>query len=227
MRNRLTNIVWGIFFIIVGIGFVGNTLFGWNFELFFRGWWTLFIIIPSILSIIQHGPKPFSVSAFIIGVMLLLSNRGYFDYDLVQNLAVPVVFIVIGVCILVKALGFNFHTRETVTNKDGLIDYSAVFSGQNIIFNENELFTGASLNAIFGAVKLDLRSAIINEDAVIDSTAIFGGIDIFLPGDVNVKITGTPIFGGVSNKRMVTKDIPNAPTVFINGVAMFGGVDIK
>lgn len=227
MRNRLASVIWGVLFIIIGMGFVGNTLLGWNFELFFRGWWTLFIIIPCVASIVQHGPRPFSVSALIIGVMFLLSSRGYFDVEVVQNLTVPIVFIVIGVCILVKAFGFNFSARTASINKDGLMDYSAVFSSQNIIFNENELFTGASLNAIFGGVKLDLRSAIINEDVVIDSTSIFGGIDIFLPGDVNVKITGTPIFGGISNKRMVTKNIPNAPTVYINGVAMFGGVDIK
>ena len=46
MKKTLTNFLWGLFFIIIGIGFLGEALNLWNFELFFPGWWTLFIIIP-------------------------------------------------------------------------------------------------------------------------------------------------------------------------------------
>ena len=64
---------------------------------------------------------------------------------------------------------------------------------------------------------LYLRSAIIVEDVTIDATAIFGGIEIYLPDDVNVKLTSTALFGASDNgvKRVagahpITPDIARA-----------------
>ena len=55
-------------------------------------------------------------------------------------------------------------------------------------------------------------------------SAIFGGIDIFVPDNINVKVSSNCIFGGISNKTSVHKD---APTIYISGTCMFGGVEIK
>lgn len=45
--NKLINILWGLFFvalaIIIGLNSVGLI----NINLFFDGWWTVFIIVPS------------------------------------------------------------------------------------------------------------------------------------------------------------------------------------
>jgi hypothetical protein len=71
MRNRISNVLWGLFFIIIGVGFAGNLFFDWDFHLFFDGWWTLFIIIPCLISMIQNGFGTASTIGFIIGVLLL------------------------------------------------------------------------------------------------------------------------------------------------------------
>ena len=49
-------------------------------------------------------------------------------------------------------------------------------------------------------------------------------IDIFVPDNINVKVSSNCIFGGISNKTSVHKD---APTIYISGTCMFGGVEIK
>ena len=46
-----------------------------------------------------------------------------------------------------------------------------------------------------------------------------------MQSDVNVKIKGTPIFGGVNNKSLSSKD--NEKVIYIDAFCMFGGVDIK
>ncbi|MDD3174095.1 MAG: hypothetical protein PHF63_10685, partial [Herbinix sp.] len=69
MRNKLSNALWGLFFIIIGVGFAGNVLFDWDFQLFFPGWWTLFIIIPCFISMIQHGFGVGATVGFVIGVL--------------------------------------------------------------------------------------------------------------------------------------------------------------
>jgi predicted membrane protein len=99
----------------------------------------------------------------------------------------------------------------------------AAFSGCDMNY-DGEVFEGAELTAVFGGVKCDLRNAIIEKDCAIQVSAIFGGIDIFIPDNVNVKVSSNSIFGGVSNKTAVHQ---SAPTIYVGGTCMFGGVEIK
>lgn len=226
MRNKVSNILWGLAFIIVGLGFAGNAFGVWDFRLFFNGWWTLFIIVPSILSIVQNGPRPVNIIGVCVGVLLLLAAQGYVNGELVGDMIVPVILIIIGLGFLFKTTGAknSFH-REFHGEGGKMTDLTAIFGGRDARY-QNEIFEGATVNAIFGGVELDLRGAIIKNDIEISATAIFGGIDIFIPSGVKVKVSSIPIFGGVSNKTLASED-PNAPVIYVNATCMFGGVDIK
>ena len=103
-------------------------------------------------------------------------------------------------------------------------EYSAIFASSKFKY-PNDIFTGTCINSIFGSVVLDLRDAIINEDVVINASVIFAGADIYVPSNVNIKVSSVPIFGGVSNK--VYNQNVSGPTIFINATCMFGGLDIK
>ena len=102
MRNKLGSILWGLAFIAVGVGLAGNVFGIWNFELFFDGWWTLLIIIPCVISMIQTGFNTGNVIGGLIGLVLLLSCQGVVDVDKVWKLIVPVLLIVVGVKIIFK-----------------------------------------------------------------------------------------------------------------------------
>jgi predicted membrane protein len=232
MRNKVSNVLWGLFFIIIGVGFAGNALNIWDFHLFFDGWWTLFIIIPCFISMIQSGFGTGSTVGFIIGVMLLLNYQVDFRINF-WGLVIPIILIFIGVRILFQgAFHKRVHINEGFTsgvegqNYTNTVkpEYTAVFSSNRIHITEE--FYKTSISAIFGSIVLDLRDAIINGDCEINVQAIFGGVDIFLPQNVKVKINNVPIFGGVSNKYSQYAD-PTAPTVYINSTSMFGGIDIK
>lgn len=44
--KKISRVLWGIAFIVVG-GILALNAFGYtNIEIFFNGWWTLFIIVP-------------------------------------------------------------------------------------------------------------------------------------------------------------------------------------
>ncbi|MSS63257.1 LiaF transmembrane domain-containing protein [Velocimicrobium porci] len=229
MTRNNNNFLWGLLFIVLGIGFAGNAFDLWHFSIFFPGWWTLFLIIPCGISIIQNGFQTGSIIGFVSGVMLLLSCQGFVSTRLIGQLIIPVILIIAGLGII-----FSNSSKKTISikssdfqkkNSEHLTDYTATFSSQSISL-DNQIFTGASINAIFGSVTLRLDNAIINEDVVINSNATFGGIEIYLPAYVNVKVSSTPIFGGVTNRRhgIVNSD---APTVYINATCMFGGVEIR
>ena len=61
---------------------------------------------------------------------------------------------------------------------------------------------------------------------MINTTSIFGEITIYVPKDVNVKVSSTSIFGGVYDERK-DKIKDSKYTIYVNATTMFGGVEIK
>ena len=224
MRYKISNVLWGIFWIAIGLGIAGNVLHLWDFNFFFDGWWTFLIIIPSFISVVQYGFGGSSTIWLIVGVFLFLANRDIIDMALVRKLMIPIILIVIGIHMVIKNLFYTSKYKRIMEDSKNYKEYTATFSGRRIVLPP-EPFSGAELNAIFGGLDLDLRDAVINEDIIINVSAIFGSINIFVPDHVRVKSSSTSIFGGVSNKRY--RNIKEGPTIFINGTCMFGGVDVK
>lgn len=226
--KRISDIMWGLILIIIGVILGGNALDIFNINLFFDGWWTLFIIVPTFIGLVTEKDKTGNIIGLIIGLFLLLACRGLFDFKLIWKLIFPLIFVIIGLSLIFKN-NINKEVNEKIkklnenlSSNDG---YTATFSGQNLNFDGEE-FKGSNLNAIFGGIKLDLRKAIINEDIVINASSIFGGIDIYIPDNCKVKIKSNSIFGGVSNNKKCNVD-DNSYTIYINAYCMFGGVEIK
>ena len=227
--KSIKGVMWGLVLVALGIIMGGNALGWFSIDLFFDGWWTLFIIIPCAIGIItEKGERIGNLAGLIIGVLLLLACQDVIAFEMLWQIVLPVAIILIGVAMICKNL-FNHKFDEQIEklNKKILNDgeIGAVFSGQNINLS-NEEFKGKTVKAIFGGLQLDLRNAKIKEDVVINATATFGGIDIFLPDDVVVKVKSNSVFGGVSNKKD-NKAKEKAPTVYVNGTAVFGGIEIK
>lgn len=224
--NKVSNMLWGIVLIVIGVIFGMNALGISDIDIFFDGWWTLFIIVPCFIGLFSDNDKTGDLIGLVIGVILLLGCQGYIRFYMIWKLIVPTILILVGLSFIFKDT-FNRKIKKEMRklnrNKDS--EYYATFSGQNINFG-NETFTGCSLNAVFGGLKCDLRDAMIHEDCILDASAIFGGITIYVPENINVKVTSTPIFGGVTN-HCRSKNQADGVTIYINALCMFGGVDIK
>ena len=74
MRKKISNALIGIIFIIFGIAFLGSTLDWWG-SIFFDGWWTLFIIIPGVISIISTGVQVGNLVNIGVGVIIVVRTR--------------------------------------------------------------------------------------------------------------------------------------------------------
>lgn len=224
--NKISNALWGIVFIVIGVIIGLNAMNITAINLFFKGWWTLFIIIPCFIDLFKDHHKTGNIIGLIIGVLLLLGCQGYISFMIISKMILPIILIGIGVSILFKD-GINSQIRKEMKklerNKEE--ELYATFSGQNVNYDHEE-FKGANVNAVFGGFKCDLRNAYIKQSCIIDASAIFGGVTVYVPDSVNVRISSTSIFGGVSDKRKnKTKD--NEHTVYIHAICMFGGVEIK
>ena len=217
--KKIGNLLWGILLIAIGVIFGLNALGITNINIFFKGWWTLIIIIPS---------KMWSFIWLVIGIVLLLCTQNILSFSMISKLIVPFILVMIGLGLIFKdTLNKKVadKIKELNQNKGNLEEFCATFGEQKSNFAGQE-FNGANVDAVFGGVDLDLTKAIINKDQIINATAIFGGVEIKVPEGVNIKLKSTPIFGGVSNKAQATYN-ENLPTLYINGTAIFGGVEIK
>ncbi len=224
--KKISNVIWGILLIAVGTVFALNALNVTNIDIFFDGWWTLFIIVPCVVDLFTEREKTGSIIGIGIGVLLLLCCQDILSFSMLWKLLVPAIIVIIGLKMIFTGL-FGNKANEIIAKikqEGGETTVGcAAFSGCDLNF-DNEVFEGAELTAVFGGVKCDLRNAIIEKDCAIQVSAIFGGIDIFVPDNINVRVSSNCIFGGISNKTSAHKD---APTIYISGTCMFGGVEIK
>lgn len=235
MKKDYSGLIWGIGFIVLGIIFSGNVIGVWDINVFFPGWWTLFLIVPGVISIIRCGFKWSSGILVFIGLLLLLDSFDIIDSNMMWSLTFPLVLLIIGVSIVTSffrnSKNGNSEKNWQDSGEDIRYDYSqfaeyrAILGGGEHKNNSQDL-KGIKAEAIFGGLEIDLSDAKITNDIILDVSALFGGIDIFVPPDAQVEIiTGTPILGGFSYRR--NRNVEGAPKVRVKYVAIFGGVDIK
>ena len=224
--KKVSNVLWGIVFVIIGVVVLLNSLEITNINIFFNGWWTLFIIVPCFIDLFKNQDKTGNIIGIIIGILLLLGCNDIINFDILWKMIVPIILVGIGISLIFKdSLKKEIKDKINDLNKKNTgKEYCATFSGQNLSFQDED-FNGCELSSIFGGIKCDLRNAKIKKENIINCTAIFGGITIIVPKDVNVKVVSTSIFGGVDGKNKYSSDAKN--TIYINATCLFGGVEIK
>jgi hypothetical protein len=81
--------------------------------------------------------------------------------------------------------------------------------------------------AFWGGVTIDLREALFTQGEVrIRAVAVMGGIDVIVPEEANVHITGVGIMGEF-DQGASGAGAPGAPTILVSGLALLGGVSVK
>lgn len=231
MRNKIGNVLWGLFFIFLGLGLAGRFLWGWNFTLFFNGWWTLFIIIPCIISIIESGIRVPNLFGTILGILLFLSCQDGIGYIFSWKLIWPLMLIAVGICIIISPFTGKHRYNKTYDNTTNKTTYSFQ-KKMNVCFGERRFssaadFDGCELSCSFGSMTVDLINAKITQDCTIECHNSFGQTVILVPSDVNVQIYIEPVLGSVDNRVRNNINTPELPTLLIQGDCSFGQILVK
>ena len=223
--KKYKNIVYGIMLILSGIIIALISLDIIHTNLLFKGWWTLVIIIPSIIGLLFDDDKLGNLISLIIGILLLLGVRNIIDYKILLKLFVPILLVTVGLSLILKNILESkkiLQIKELNKVKDNTKDIFATLSNENKkIIGE---FKGISIDAVFSNVELDLREAEIKKDQVINVSTIFSGVTILTNNNIKVIVKSDSLFGGVSN-HIEEKD--EAQAIYINASCLFGGVEIK
>lgn len=229
--NKLRAIIWGLAIIALGVIFGGNALGVFNIDIFFEGWWTLFIIVPSAISLITEKQRFASLVFLSAGVLLLLAAQNVMTYEVAGKVILAVFLVAAGLMIIFRGLIHSNNDKEVekkvqdLENDKAMDSQTAIFSGSDRVYN-GEVFSGANLVAVFGGAELDLINAKFEKDAVIKAFCLFGGIDIKVPEDVQVKIKSGFIFGGASDDRKGETG-KGKYTIYVDAAGGFGGISVN
>jgi len=218
----LSKRIWmGGLFLVIGFGILLHQMELWDFGYIFKQWWPLIIIVIGIEQLFNrhHSSPIFSFMLILIGA-LFLANQ-WLDLNLVAFIW-PIILIFIGLTII-----FTHRKHHKVIDSNQSIKAFSLFSGTNLR-SQAESIQGGDITAVFGGAEIDLRDATISEKgATFDLTSIFGGIELTVPENVRVEVTGLPIFGGWEDKTRRAIDEDDALLIKIHCLTIFGGVEIK
>ena len=223
----------GLILILLGVGFLLDQTGYIQFGDIISMYWPVIIILAGLSGLLdRRSSKLGNLIVLAIGAILQLRNLGYITIDVFQ-LFFPVVLILIGINIIFSK-GVKKHNTSVEPEKwsknnttlEDTVDLSVILSGIETI-NQSNSFKGGKISAILGGVNLDLRGATLNNnEAFLDVSALFGGVEVYVPDNWRVEMTGTPILGGWENKTRLNTD-PGAPVLKIRGTAIFGGIEVK
>jgi len=224
-HNHSSNSWVGIVLIIIGALFLLDTFNVMDFGNLFSNWWPAIFIIIGLMKL-QGQDRGAGIIFIIIGIILLLVTFDYISWGSIWKLW-PLILIFIGLSLVFKGRHSNWgFSKDSVVDND-FIQSNAVFGGtEHTITSQN--FKGGETMALFGGVELDLRDAKLSSDGCkIHATALFGGVELTVPKDWNVIVTGTPIFGGIDDKSRGTADGNKNKEVHLHCTVAFGGVEIR
>jgi predicted membrane protein len=222
----------GILLILLGLGFLADQLGYFQMGEIISTYWPLVLIIAGITGLFDRkSSKMGNLIVLALGILFQLNRLDYLEVE-VFRLFWPIVLIIVGLNILFTK-GISNHNVKVDPDKwstnvieDATVDSFVIFSGLETN-NQSQEFKGGKLTAVFGGIDLRLTEAnLYNNEAFIDATTLFGGIDIIVPNNWRVEMTGTPIFGSWSNNARSNPD-PDAPVLKIRCMPIFGGIDVK
>ena len=95
--KKIKNVLCGIVLIAVGVMFALNTLEITNIDIFFEGWWTLFIIVPCTVGLFTERDKTSNIVGILIGVCLLLCCQEVMDFSMLWKLLIPAIIVIVGI----------------------------------------------------------------------------------------------------------------------------------
>lgn len=242
MKKNIAPLLFGIVFILAGLGYVGTIFLDWDFSLFFEGWWTLFIIIPAFISMLANGPRAFNVAAFIVGGLFLVDEqlvaRNLLDETKFGLIIFASVILYIGIVLIIRyfrgpKVSTNTYTYTTQEGTSFQYTHDQNGHAQNGQPQNGYTETKSNKNWSYDNEQQPCYNAILSGvDAKNTSTdfqgakicAIMGGVDLDLRDVVitrDITIHATAIMGGIDILA------PRNVRIALNKTDIMGGTDCK
>jgi predicted membrane protein len=235
-HNASQRLILGGFIVLIGVLSLIDNLGIFNTAQILEFWPTVFIVLGVIRISQARGASGFFFGSALLlaGGLLTAESMGYLHISWQQWW--PAFIIVAGISYILKGVNQRPSSGDvnglpgdpcqatTLPSSADTIEIFAVMSGSKVS-NPSAAFKGGEVTAIMGSAEIDLRSASIQGEAVIQVTAVMGSIEIMVPNDWVVILTGVPILGGIEDHTVPPKE--STKRLVISGAAVMGGVEIR
>ena len=105
--KKVSSILWGIVLIAAGVVLALNVFNIMDINIFFDGWWTLFIIVPCAIGLFTEREKTGNIIGIAVGVFLLLCCQDILSFSMLWKLLVPAIIVIIGLKMVFTGLFGN------------------------------------------------------------------------------------------------------------------------
>ena len=142
MKNKRTNIFLGLVFLLIGVFSLLGSLNIVSFNIFFPGWWTLFIIVPSIICMLEEK----------------INFANIISISLVIKIIIPVFLIIFGMYIILlaslkNAKSYVFSTKSFEIEEN--FEINTLFSTLHLKFNKlKKKENSINIHSVFSEVIL-------------------------------------------------------------------------
>ena len=206
MKNKRTNIFLGLVFLLIGVFSLLGSLNIVSFNIFFPGWWTLFIIVPSIICMLEEKINFANVFSLTLGIILLLSVNNIISFSLVIKIIIPVFLIIFGMYIILLASLKNAK--------------SYVFSTKSFEIEEN-----FEINTLFSTLHLKFNKLKKKENSI-NIHSVFSEVILYVPKGTRVIVEGSKVFSDVIDHRE-EKEENYTSTLYLKMNNLFSDIVIR
>ena len=213
----------GAAILLFGTGLLLDRIDLWDLGDLISTFWPLLLVGFGVLQLLHRSAPPASGWLAIgIGAVLLADRLGFFP-EVLSDVLWPLLLIVFGAALVLLRSG----ARRPADGEDSVRHFVAFGAIEDR--NESRSFRGGTITAMFGSVELDLReAALAPEGALLDVTAFCGGVDLQVPRNWKVHVSGAPLLAAVDNKTAPPEDPAAGGAVLeVKCFALMAGVDIK
>ncbi len=196
--------------------------------------WEMFLIGLGLYIGLKHNFKnPAAYILIFIGTIFLWDDMTIGTN--IKPFVWPIALIASGLYFLLKPkrnkLGWESDEKSdllgnTFSKEDG-IDSVVIFGGTKKTIL-SKAFKGGDIVNIFGGTELNFMQADIEGPIKIDAVNLMGGTKLIIPAHWDVQSEVVSIFGGIDDKRLIKPEgISNEKIIHLEGVNIFGGIEIK
>lgn len=231
-RYAFRRIFLGLLFIVLGLLVFGQILDFVQLGPLARSWWTLFIIVPGILGIIESGFQFWNIALVAVGAWLLAIDQHWIGPDAWLWL-LGALLILLGFKTLfnlpshsIGKIGTEYYSNANFNqDNNSFPEYSAVFSSIRIS-NTSKSLKGGKASSVFGKITMDLREIELEGQTVFEVASVFGSMEILVPKNIPVQFEITPVFGTYHNAAAFTSPDGHSPCIIFRGASVFGTIEI-
>lgn len=224
-------IVWGLILVALGILFLLDQLDVADAGDTIGTWWPMILIVIGGWGLVTSpGRNLGALILLLVGVTLQVDELDLLDTS-VWDVAWPVALIAVGLWLVLRRPwgrpGPGTSSTETASGDD--LDLFSLLAGRNQRISSRS-WRGGEVTAILGGAEVHLDDAMpVEGGARLQATAIMGGVEVFIPAGWDVDLRGTPLLGGIEDKRRrvaANGDVAR-PKLRIDATAIMGGIELK